>query len=329
MKAGNGRQPVGLSIMLRTYFVQQWFNLSDPGAEELLYESAAVRNFVGVDLGIAPAPDETTILRFRHVLEKHDLCGLMLEAVNIHLEAKAESNAWDGKWRLNPGKSQLGGPTFTITISILPQGEFQIVTRNLSYKLICDGKYRLVVGHRSLACVNGTLTSMDVAERDNGKPVNTVHREISPDGKSLTQTITTIDEHGPGKSVRKVFVRFSKPSGLAGEWTDTKELDRQPQIMTTGLKESMFHLGFPLEKQCTDMKLDGSDAQTHGTAIGVPATLSVKPETPQRLLTVQKLNGNVVTQGVLILSSDGRSITEQTWKPEAPASKTRLIYEKN
>ena len=51
--------------MLRTYFVRQWFNLSDPGAEELLYESAAVRNFVGVDLGIAPAPDETTILRFR------------------------------------------------------------------------------------------------------------------------------------------------------------------------------------------------------------------------------------------------------------------------
>jgi IS5 family transposase len=87
-KAGNGRQPVGLSIMLRTYFVQQWFNLSDPGVEELLYESSAVRRFVGVDLGMAPAPDETTVLRFRHLLEQHDLGGLMLEAVNVHLEAK-------------------------------------------------------------------------------------------------------------------------------------------------------------------------------------------------------------------------------------------------
>jgi transposase, IS5 family len=87
-KAGNGRQPVGLSMMLRTYFVQQWFNLSDPGVEELLYESPAVRRFVGVDLGIASAPDETTVLRFRHLLEKHDLGGLMLEAVNVHLEAK-------------------------------------------------------------------------------------------------------------------------------------------------------------------------------------------------------------------------------------------------
>jgi IS5 family transposase len=87
-RAGNGRQPVGLSIMLRTYFVQQWFNLSDPGVEELLYESPVVRRFVGVDLGIASAPDETTILRFRHLLEQHDLGGLMLEAVNVHLEAK-------------------------------------------------------------------------------------------------------------------------------------------------------------------------------------------------------------------------------------------------
>jgi IS5 family transposase len=87
-KAGNGRRPVGLEIMLRVYFVQQWFNLSDPGVEEALYESPVLQRFVGVDLGAAPVPDETTMLRFRHLLEKHDLCGLMLEAVNIHLEAK-------------------------------------------------------------------------------------------------------------------------------------------------------------------------------------------------------------------------------------------------
>ena len=88
--AGNGRRPVGLEIMLRTYFVQQWFNLSDPGVEEALYESPVLQRFTGVDLGAAPAPDETTICRFRHLLEKHDLdlCGMMLDAVNIHLEAK-------------------------------------------------------------------------------------------------------------------------------------------------------------------------------------------------------------------------------------------------
>jgi IS5 family transposase len=87
-KGENGRPPVGLSIMLRVYFLQQWFNLSDPGAEEALYESPVLRRFAGVDLGRAPAPDESTILQFRHLLEKHDLGGAMLNAVNEYLEKR-------------------------------------------------------------------------------------------------------------------------------------------------------------------------------------------------------------------------------------------------
>ena len=82
----NGRPPVGVSIMLRVYFLQQWFNLSDPGAEEALYESPVLRRFAGVDLGRAPAPDESTILQFRHLLERHDLGGAMLDTVNRYLE---------------------------------------------------------------------------------------------------------------------------------------------------------------------------------------------------------------------------------------------------
>ena len=87
-KEGNGRKPVGLTIMLRTYFLQLWFNLSDPGMEEAFYDSSALRRFAGVDLGVAAAPDETTILRFRHLLEQHELCGKMLDTVNLYLDSK-------------------------------------------------------------------------------------------------------------------------------------------------------------------------------------------------------------------------------------------------
>ena len=87
-KAGNGRQPVGLSIMLRVYFLQQWFNLSDPGAEDALYESPVLRRFAGVDLGRAAAPDETTSLRLRRLLEQHELCGKILDMVNHYLGSK-------------------------------------------------------------------------------------------------------------------------------------------------------------------------------------------------------------------------------------------------
>ncbi len=87
-KSGNGREPVGLSIMLRIYFLQQWFHLSDPGAEDALYESPVLRRFAGVDLGRAAAPDETTILRFRHLLEQYELGGKILDTVNLYLDSK-------------------------------------------------------------------------------------------------------------------------------------------------------------------------------------------------------------------------------------------------
>jgi IS5 family transposase len=87
-KAGKGRQPVGLGIVLRIYFLQHWFNLSDPGAEDALYESPVLRGFVGIDLGRAAAPDETTILNFRHLLEKYELNGKILDTVNLYLASQ-------------------------------------------------------------------------------------------------------------------------------------------------------------------------------------------------------------------------------------------------
>jgi IS5 family transposase len=74
--------------MLRIYFLQQWFNLSDPGVEEALYDSVVLRQFAGVDLGQEPVPDETTVCKFRHLLEEHQLGGAMLETVNQHLQEK-------------------------------------------------------------------------------------------------------------------------------------------------------------------------------------------------------------------------------------------------
>ena len=85
LSADSSQPPVGLPILLRTYFIQQWFNLSDPGAEEALYESPVLRSFVGVDLGVAPAPDEAAIRHFRQLLEESNLGGEILVKVNTSL----------------------------------------------------------------------------------------------------------------------------------------------------------------------------------------------------------------------------------------------------
>ena len=87
-KAGRGRQPLGLEKMLRIYFLQQWFNLSDPQAEDAIYDSESMRRFARVELGEDVVPDETTILRFRHLLEEHRLTGAIFAAIRDLLEEK-------------------------------------------------------------------------------------------------------------------------------------------------------------------------------------------------------------------------------------------------
>jgi IS5 family transposase len=87
-KAGRGRHPLGLEKMLRVYFVQQWFDLSDPAAEDAIYDSESIRRFVGVELGEETVPDESTILRFRHLLEEHKLTEAIFAEVRGLLEDK-------------------------------------------------------------------------------------------------------------------------------------------------------------------------------------------------------------------------------------------------
>jgi len=89
-KAGpkGGRPPMPLERMLRVYFLQNWYCLSDPMAEETLYDSEAMRRFAGIELGDDRIPDETTILNFRHLLERHGLTEAIFADVNAHLADK-------------------------------------------------------------------------------------------------------------------------------------------------------------------------------------------------------------------------------------------------
>jgi IS5 family transposase len=86
--AKDGRPPFGTETMLRIHFMQQWFGLSDPAMEEALYDVPMYREFAGLHNGIERLPDENTILRFRHLLEQHDLSMLIMGAINATLATK-------------------------------------------------------------------------------------------------------------------------------------------------------------------------------------------------------------------------------------------------
>jgi transposase, IS5 family len=87
-KGDLGRPPIPLDRMLRIHFLQQWFNLSDPAVEEALYDMTSMRAFAKIDLGVAPVPDETTVCKFRHLLEENDLGPAILKEVNQYLASR-------------------------------------------------------------------------------------------------------------------------------------------------------------------------------------------------------------------------------------------------
>jgi transposase, IS5 family len=87
-KGERGRPPIGLERMLRVYFVQHWYGLADEALEDALYDSQALRGFAGIDLAVERVPDATTILIFRHWLERHELTKVLFDEIGALLEER-------------------------------------------------------------------------------------------------------------------------------------------------------------------------------------------------------------------------------------------------
>jgi IS5 family transposase len=87
-KGERGRPPIGLERMLRMYFLQQWYGLADEALEDALYDSQALREFARMELAAEGVPDATTLLKFRRLLETHDLCKGLFIAINADLTAR-------------------------------------------------------------------------------------------------------------------------------------------------------------------------------------------------------------------------------------------------
>ncbi len=87
-KGERGRPPIGLERMLRIHFLQQWYGLADEAMEDALYDSQALRGFAGIDLTVAAVPDATTIMNFRHWLERHELSQALFAEVLAMLEER-------------------------------------------------------------------------------------------------------------------------------------------------------------------------------------------------------------------------------------------------
>ena len=137
---------------------------------------------------------------------------------------------WNGTRKLNESKSNIPGPTFSLTI--LPTGEYHFDNGTYSNNFRCDGKEYTTRPSRTDSCVQTNASEMDMTNKEDGKKIGTAHWELSADGKTLTLKGTPTGTDGTVKAFERIFLRTSQTSGFVGGWKNTKRLESTPQLLS-------------------------------------------------------------------------------------------------
>ena len=244
----------------------------------------------------------------------------------MNVRCIGQSNAWNGTWWLDGAESRLAGSTFVM--KVLPDGENQVDTGNFSFRFLCDGKQYKTVGYETIRCPKTTSSMMNTEIYVRGKLVSIVERTLSGDQSLLTQKVLATGPHAVESTQVHVYRRSSGLHGFAGAWTDVQAVSREPKLLTTSVSDFTLRLSSPSEGEYVQAKLDGSTARMEGVKSGANVTLSARLEGPLSIATEKRLNGELRSRGRLRLSEDGRSLVEESWQPDHPDAKTKLVYRK-
>jgi hypothetical protein len=242
----------------------------------------------------------------------------------VALRCYGAPGVWNGTWKLNSSKSSIPGPSFTITIS--PTGEYHVNDGTSTSKFRCDGKEYPTVTHRMILCTRKTSSLMDIVLKENGTKIGTAHWALSADGKMLIVQQTSTQRDGSVRTRENVYSRTSTSRGFAGDWRDTKRLSSRQ--ISLRLDDKSLHVVFVESGQFSDLPLDGSDAVMHGPGVPQGLTMAITPNGAQEFLTVKKFNGEIINQGSLKLSRDGRTLVEEYSRPDKSDERAVLVYER-
>jgi hypothetical protein len=237
---------------------------------------------------------------------------------------RAPSPDWNGTWKLNPQKSSFQGQVLTISISADSGYRFD---ESSSHTLHCDGEDRQVGNNRTVVCVKSGASALAITLKENGVKIRATHDELSTDGKDFTTSMTEFRPNGPAITYQIIFSRLSGSNGFAGQWRDTSYLQEHAE-MTLRLDNQALHIDYPSTGQHIDAPLAGAETAERGSNVPEGTTFAVRPAGQREFLVLTKRNGEVLNQGSLELSDDGRIITDTWWNPDRPSVKGTLVYEK-
>jgi hypothetical protein len=247
------------------------------------------------------------------------------------LPAWASSNPWSGAWQLDRVKSAPPGASFIISKN--DDGSYQMKAPNQNYKFRCDGGDYVIRGVNSMGCKESG-NQMDLFYKDEGAQSSRIHRVLSKDGKTITsETVlhsmpnsapdNSSTAHGLSASQLKtqIYERMGEGEGFVGSWKEDAQNDGTGPILETTLKSSTFEVNYTERHQDTTMPLNGKDVPLKGTV-----TMSVQAGDAHTMNLMMKNSGQPAIQGTMTISDDGKTLTEDWWRPDHPEQKQHKVY---
>jgi hypothetical protein len=242
------------------------------------------------------------------------------------LSAAAANNPWTGTWKLDPAQSHFTGDTFTYTKAANGLLRFSDGSTE-SYDFGIDGKeYTTVLGRTTSWTASGD-NAWDSVIKFNGAELVKAHRQLSPDGKTLTIIESGTKPDGSSFKDESTYTRLSGSTGLLGKWQSVKVNVSAPGTYVLAFPTaSTIKWEIPSYKEWVEGKADGSDLPVVGPTVPAGLTVSVKLDSAHKLSYIVKSNGKPLTYGVQTLSTDGKSYTDVTWSAGKQSEKESGFY---
>jgi hypothetical protein len=243
------------------------------------------------------------------------------------LSAFSVDNAFTGTWKLDPAKSSASG--FTLTYSKSANGTYHFSDGNSpGFDIGFEGKEYPVEGGATISQTMAGDNGWDSIWKINGKVTSKDHGQISPDNKILTLTQNAIRPDGSTGTSVGILARVSGTTGPVGSWKLVKFTEAPYTVIVTSPSEGTIRWELPEFKQVMEGKLDGSDLPVTGPEASPGQTEALTILSPTKISYTDKAGGKAVQMGVRTISSDGKTLTDESWPPGKDSQKSIEVFSK-
>jgi hypothetical protein len=242
--------------------------------------------------------------------------------------AVPQAEAWIGTWKLDKAHSHFTGDTVTFTSSAPGMYHFEDGSA-ASYDFGVDGKEYPGAYGRTVVWRAVGDRAWDGEIKANGAVLYKVHREISPDEKTMTVVVTGSRPDGTPLNEKTVYNRLTGTLGLVGTWQDVKTSAASPDTFVISSGEGgTLHYDIPSWHESADTALDGTDAPIKGERVAAGMTIGLKLVSPRKITYVMKFQGKPDMYGESTLAADGKSYTDVSWAAGREKEKQEAVYRK-